>query len=76
MAGAIRSLVNASDLQLECARFLDESLLVPDLMCGSERMLWKVGRSGIRAVQMENLRGLIGIRRMDRVLNTWVRELC
>ena len=38
------------------------------------RLLWKE-RYGIRAVQMENLRGLQGIRRMDRVLNERIREL-
>ena len=27
-------------------------------------------------VQMENLRGLLGIRKMDRVPNAWIRELC
>ena len=27
-------------------------------------------------VQMDNLRGLLGIRRMDRVPNAWIRELC
>ena len=31
VAGAIRSLVHARSLQLECARFLHESLLVPVL---------------------------------------------
>ena len=40
-AGAIRSLVNARDLQLECARVLHETLLVSVLMHGSETMLWK-----------------------------------
>ena len=39
MAGAIRSLVNARDLQLECARVLHETLFVPVLMHGSETML-------------------------------------
>ena len=39
-------------------------------------MLWKKERFRIRAVQMDNLRGLLGIRRMDRVTNTWIRELC
>ena len=34
----IRFLVNARSLQLECARFLHESLLVPVLKCGSETM--------------------------------------
>ena len=32
VAGAIRSLVNARDLQLECARMLHETLLVPVLI--------------------------------------------
>ena len=27
------------------------------------------------AVQIDNLKGLLGIRRMDRVLNTRIREL-
>ena len=39
VAGAIRSLVKARDLQLECARVLHETLLVPVLMHGSETML-------------------------------------
>ena len=36
VAGAIRSQVNARDLQLECARVLHESLLVPVLMYEGE----------------------------------------
>ena len=39
-------------------------------------MLWKKERSRIRAVQMDNLRGLLGIRRMNSVQNAWIRELC
>ena len=35
------SLVNARGLQLECARVLHESLLVPVLMYDSETMIWK-----------------------------------
>ena len=30
-------------------------------------------RSRIKAVQMDNLRGLLDIMRMDRVLNPWIR---
>ena len=33
-------------------------------------------RSRIRALKMDNLRGLLGIRRMDRVSNAGIRELC
>ena len=39
--GAIRSLVNGKDLQLECVRVLHDTLLVPVLMYGSETVLWK-----------------------------------
>ena len=39
VAGGIKSLVNASRLQLECAMVLQESLLVPVLMYGSETMI-------------------------------------
>ena len=41
VAGAIRSLGNARDLQLEWARVLHEALLVPVLMYGSETILWR-----------------------------------
>ena len=39
---------------------------------GSEIMIW---RSTIRSVQMYNFRGLLGIRKMDSVLNVRMREL-
>ena len=43
------------------------------LMYGSETMIWKEEeRSRIRAVQMEKIRSLIGIRRMNRVPNAWI----
>ena len=51
VADAIRSLVIARDLQLECPRVLHELLLVLILMYGSETMLWKKKeRSRVRAV--------------------------
>ena len=76
MTGAIRSLVNARDLQLEYARVLHETLLVPLLMYGSETMLRKEKeRSRIRTIQMDNLRGLLGNRRMDRVPHVQIRVL-
>ena len=49
VAGALSFLVNAKDLQLECARVLHETLLVPILIYGSETMLWKE-KSRVRAV--------------------------
>ena len=51
VAGGIRSLVNARDLQLECARVLHKTLLVPVLTYGNETMLWKEKeRSRVRTV--------------------------
>ena len=68
VAGAIKSLVNAWSLQLECARVLHESLLLPVLKYGTKTMIWREKeRSKIWSVQMDNLRGLLGIRRMDKV---------
>ena len=45
-------------------------------MYAREKMLWKKKEiSRIRAVQMDYLRGLLGIRRINRVPNEWIREL-
>ena len=64
-------------MQLESSRVLLETLLIPILMYGSETMLWKKKeRPRIRAEQMDNLRGLLGIRRMGRAPNAQIRELC
>ena len=76
VAGAIRSLVNPKSLQLEFVRVLHEGLLVPVLLYGSETMIWREKeRSRIRDVQMDTLRGLLDIMRMDRVLKARVRVI-
>ena len=77
VAGAIRSLVHARSLQLECARVLHESLLVLVLTYGSETMIWRgKERYRIRTVQINNPRGLLSIKRMDKVPNAQIRQLC
>ena len=76
MAGAIRSLVNVKGMSVECARILHESILVPTLVYGSETMVWKErDRRRVGAVQMDNLRGMLGIRRIDKVRNECIREV-
>ena len=46
-------------------------------MYDSETMKWKdKEKSRIRIVQMDNLRDLLGIRKMDKVPNAQVKELC
>ena len=46
-------------------------------MYGSETMIWKEKeKSRIRYVQMDNLRGLLGIRIIDKIPNAGTRELC
>ena len=60
-------------LQLECARTLHESLLVTVCTYGSKTMIrGEEERSRIRAVQMDKLRGLLGLSRMDKVLSNQV----
>ena len=50
---------------------------MPVLTCGSETVIWrKKERSKIWALHMENLRGLLGIMRMDKVPNARIRKLC
>ena len=66
VATAIRSLVNGRDLQLECARVLHETLLMPVLMYGCETLIWKEKeRSRIWVIQINNLHWFLVIKRMD-----------
>ena len=59
------------------AKVLHESLLVPIITYGSETMIWREKeRSRIKVAQMDNLRGLLGIRRMDKVQNARISQLC
>ena len=74
VAGTIRPLVNARDLQFKCSRVLHETLLVPVLMHFSETMLWnEKGIFKTRAVQMDYFRELLSIRRVDR--RVWMKGL-
>ena len=52
----------AGKLQLKCATWvLLESLFIPLLLYGSETVVWRnKERSRVRAVQMDNLRGVLG----------------
>ena len=55
---------------------LHESLLVPVITYGSETMIWREKeKSRIRAMQMDNLRSLLGIRRMDKCPNARIKKL-
>ena len=46
-------------------------------MYGSDTILWKEKwRSRIRAVEVDNPKGLLGVTRVDEVPNARIRELC
>ena len=60
VGGAIRSLFSARGLHLILVGSCMRLLLVPVLMYGNEKV-----RARIRAVQMDKIRGLLDIRRMD-----------
>ena len=69
------ALVNARCLQLQYAKVLYETLFGPVLIYGSDTMMWKVNESSrISPVHMDNFRGLLGIRRKDKVPNAWIRR--
>ena len=77
VAIVISSLVNTRSLQLECSRVLHELLLMPVLVYGSETVIWREKeRSRIRTVHIDSLRGLLRIKRMDKIPNTWIRQFC
>src|SRR5678816_2452184 len=77
VVGAIKSLVNVKGLSLECARVLHESMLLTVLLYSSETMVWnKKYRSKVQSVLMDNLRGVQGVRRIDKMRNERIRELC
>ena len=57
-------------------RVLPEGLAMPFLLYGSDTVILREKeKSMIRAAQMDNLRGLQSIRRMDRVPNARIRTL-
>ena len=50
---------------------------MPVLTYGSEPVIWREKeRSRIGDVQMDNLRGPLGIRRMDKFLSARIRQMC
>ena len=57
-------------------RLLHEVLLVPVLLYSSATIWREKEGFRIKAVQIDNLRGLLGIRRMDRILNVQIKKLC
>ena len=70
MGGKLQVPTDPRSLQCKCARLLYEGFVMPVLLYGSETLIWREKeRSRIRAVQMDNLRGLVGVRRIDRVPN-------
>ena len=71
-AGAIRSLVNARSLQVECARVLHKSVFMPVLMYGSKTDMeeGEVYDYGCTDGQPKRFDGMV-IKSMDRVLNAW-----
>ena len=36
---------------------------------------WEMERFRMSVIQVDNLRSLLGIMRIDRIQNTWIREL-
>ena len=50
---------------------------MPFLAHGSKKMIWREKeRFRIRALQMDDLRGLLGIRRVDKIPNARISQLC
>ena len=76
VAGALTFLVDARGLQLEHETSSALAMLMLVLRYGNKIMIYKEERSRIRAEQMDDLRGLLVIRRMDKAPNAQIREMC
>ena len=75
--GALKSLVNARNLQYKYTSLLHQAVLVAVLLYDNETMEWRdKERSRISVLQIYNFRSLLGNRSMDKLTNAWVRELC
>ena len=51
-------------------------MVVPVLLYGGETIWRENEKHTIKAIQMGTLRDLLGIRRMERVPNAQIREMC
>ena len=77
VAGAIESLVKARRLSFERNRVVHESMLLPVVMYGSKEMVWSQNyRSEVQTVQMNYLRRVLGVRKIDKMRNEVIIELC
>lgn len=69
VAGAIKYLVTAKGLNIECTRVLRESML-PLLIYSSETMAWNMMyRFKMQSVQMDNVWGVLGMLRINKMRN-------
>ena len=78
VAGFVSSMVKKNGLNVECARAtIHNVVLVPTLLYGSETICLKEKEmSRIRALEMDCLRSIVDVRRIDRVRNADVRKVC
>ena len=76
-AGALGSLWKRRNISREAKVGMFEGIVEPSLMYGSEVwVLNKSERKKIEAVEMNCLRSICGVRRIDRVRNEEVRRVC
>ena len=69
--------MNDRGLQLERAKLLREVLFKSVSLYGSETVAWREKEtSTIRVVQMDNLRCLLGVRRINKMQNIRIKEVC
>lgn len=73
-ASNVGILIDMKNLSVECAKALCEGVLILALLCGSETGV--VGeRTRLRSDQIRNLRGIPGMRRMDKMRNERIQDV-
>lgn len=75
--GALHSLMHNRNLSNKARLAIHEGVLIPTLTYGSECWVWqKKNESRLNAVEMRSLRNMCGLRLVDRVRNSVIREKC
>lgn len=75
VVSAIREKANAKGLNLECTRLLQESMLILTLKYSNETEVRKKKKIENKALQIDNLRGMLEVRRIEKIGNKIIRDL-
>ena len=67
--GALKSVLSNRGLGIKAKKCLYEGVIVPTALYGAEAWCWRAKRRKVNVFEMKCLRSLVGVSRLDRVMN-------